>query len=90
MVASHDTSVPSTNKTDNHGVCNWYIVNIGVTRTKMYKIHYFSLSIFYLPTRRNLNKLMKRSPIYNKLYTLFNRACMCINIFYINMCKLKN
>jgi hypothetical protein len=31
---------------------------------------------------------MKSSPIYNKL-TLFDRACMHMNISYINMCKLK-
>jgi hypothetical protein len=67
VVASQYTSVPSTNEADNHNVCNWYIVNIGVNHTKMYITHYFSLSIFYLPTRHKLNKLMKSSSIYNKL-----------------------
>ena len=67
VVASQDTSVPSTNKADIHNVCNWYIVIIGVNYTKMYITLYFSLSIFYLPTGHKLNKLMKSSSIYNKL-----------------------
>ena len=56
-------------------------------------LEWFSLSIFYLlkcakRIRHKLNKLMKSSHIYTiRVTTLFDRACMLINISYINMCK---
>ena len=54
---------------------------------------FLSLNIFYLlkyakRIRHKLNKLMKSSPIYNKYTTLFDRACMHMNISYINMSHL--